>query len=281
MRGAWGLLAVALLATGCGSTVESPGSGESSSADTSRFEMVMTRTDMRGKMVLTGLADYRRRNGVFRTAFADGADPGESYNGNATPGDEARIFGNTSYVQWTVKDDKTYWVKEVEEPGGYPDETISPFPGTGLDPKQAFQLIRAAESDSKNLGEEDVRGAPTTHHRIEVDPKELAEHLPAERKPDLEDPTQSEPFPVDVWVDDEDRVRRLLIRDEMAGGDSMTITTEFFDFGIEVDVDRPSDDVISSERLDELTRPSESEMRALCEEELPEEECAQMEKESE
>jgi hypothetical protein len=280
VRGAWGLLAV-LLATGCGSTVESQGSGESSSADTSRFEMVMTRTDKRGKMVITGLADYRRQKGVFRTAFGDGADPGESYNGNATPGDEVRIFGATAYAQWTVKKDKTYWVKQVEETSGYPDETISPFPGTTLDPKQAFQLIRAAESDSNNLGEEDVRGASTTHYWIQVDPKKLAEHLPAERKPDLEDPAQSEPFPVDVWVDDEDRVRRLRIRDEMAGGDSMTITTEFFDFGIEVDVERPSDDVISSERLDELTRPSDAEMRALCEEEIPEEECAQMEKESE
>lgn len=277
MRGVCGLLALALLATGCGSTIDAQGSGESSSADTSRFEMVLTRTDMRGKVVMTGLADYRNDRGVVRTQFADGADAGESYNGNATPGDELRIFGDTSYVQWTVKDDKTYWVKEVEEPGGYPDETISPFLGTGLDPKQAFQLILAAKGDSKILGEEDVRGAPTTHYRIQVDPKKLGEHVPAERKPDLEDPTQARPFPVDVWVDDVDRIRRLRIRDEMTGGDSMTTTTEFFDFGVEVDVEPPSDDVISSERLDELTRPSDAEMRALCEEEIPAEECAQME----
>jgi hypothetical protein len=272
-----GLFAAASLAASCGS-VEPQVAGESSSAETARFEMVMTRTDMSGRIVLTGLADYGRRIGMFRTAMLEGADTGESYNGNATQGDEVRIFGDASYVQWTVKDDRTYWVEEMEEFGGYPTEAIVSFPGTDLDPAEAYSLIVSAGRGRETLGEEVVRGQVTTHYRMDVDPELLAKRIEGL---DLSDPIGKKPFAIDLWADADQRVRRLRIREEMDQGEFATMTHEFFDFGVRVEVERPTEDVISAERLDELTTPSDTEMRELCEEEIPKEVCAEAEKEGE
>jgi hypothetical protein len=265
MRPPTALLALVLLTTGCGS-VDSAGPAESSSADTARFEMVMTRTDMRGRMVISGVTDYPRRRALLQTSFEGGADPGESFNGLGEPGDELRIFGNTSYTQWTVRGDKTYWVEETEEPSSSPSEVIVPFPGSRLDPARAYELIQSAGDEVKELGQEAVRGEATTHYRITVDPTALPERALDETKP----------FPVEVWADADDRLRRMRVTDEFLDG-SATITYEFFDFGVEVDVERPTQDVISSERLDELTRPTDEELRELCEEEIPEDVCAEAE----
>jgi hypothetical protein len=264
--------ALASVLAGCGGVEDA--ANDEPTAETVRYELVLTRTDKRGRMVMSGVADYVARRAVVRTSFEGGADAGESFGGEAVQGDESRLFADASYSEWSVGP-KDYWVREpTDDEGGYPSEVIAPDPGRDLDPKESLALILDAGGEPGDLGGEIVRGEETTHYRIEVDPKLLSDRLPP---PDRLDPAAMEPFGVDVWADSEDRLRRLRITDEMAGGESMTLTYEFFDFGVEVDVDRPTDRVISSERLDELTRPSDEEMRALCEEEIPAEECAAME----
>jgi hypothetical protein len=270
MRPALALVALVALgcAPGCGTASGVGDDADSGSADTARFEFVLTRTDKQGRVVMTGVADFPQRSAAFRTSFEEGADPGESYNGLATPGDEFLVFGDTSYTQWTVREKDTYWVKSTEEsPSGA-------VPGLGPDPKTSYELILAAGDEPERVGDEEVRDTPTVHYKVNVDPAKLAERMA------FLDVSRPSAFPVDVWVDADERVRRLRVTEKFEGG-STTLGYEFFDFGVEVDLERPTDRVISETRLDELTRPSAEELRELCEEEIPEEVCAEAEKEGE
>jgi hypothetical protein len=271
-------LLVLLAAAGCGSASGSGGGAEPASAETSRIEVVMTRTDKEGRMVMKGLLDYGRDVGEIRVELEGAAKEIPMAGEKGEQGDELRIFERTSYAEWKVQG-REYWVSATEEPSTYPNEMIVPFPGTSdLDPRQAVSVILDAGEHVAAPAEDEVRGVPTTHYHVMVDPKKLARVLPGEERPNSDDPTQADGFPVEVWTDDEERARRIRIRDEMTGEDSMTLTYEFFDFGVKVDVRRPpEDEVISHEQLDRMIEPTPDEMRELCREELPEEECAQLE----
>jgi hypothetical protein len=273
-------LLVLLAAAGCGSAATEEAGTEPSSGNTSRVEMVWTRTDEQGRMVMSGVADYGRDAGVFRVQLQGAAEEIPQAGSNGEQGDELRVFGNTSYAEWTI-DGRDYWAEAPEEPSTYPDELIVPFPGNGrLDPERAATLILDAAQRIADPVDDDVRGAPTTHYRVMVDPKKLARLLPEDRQPNSDDPSLTDVFPVDLWVDEQERARRIRIQDEMTGDDSMTVTYDFFDFGLEVDIRRPPEEqVVSEEELSQMTEPTPEEMRELCLEEIPEEECAQMEKE--
>ena len=105
-----------------------------------------------------------------------------------------------------------------------------PFPGTNSDPKQAYELIVDAAADLENLGEEDVRGVPTTHYRVQVDPKKLAEQLPADRRPDHRpDPGKALPGGCLGGRRETHPASRIL---EDFEGDSATLTYEFSDLGV-------------------------------------------------
>jgi hypothetical protein len=269
---------VLLAVAGCGSGTAQEASTQSPSADTSRVEMVLTRTDKQGRMVMSGLADYDRSSGVIRVKLEGAAEEIPEAGSKGEPGDEVRIFGNTSYAEWTI-DGKEYWAKATDEPGALPDEVIAPSPGAALTPKEAVALILAAGTQTSKTVEDEVRGTPTTRYRVIVNPRKLVDVLPPGRRPDLSDPGVTKRFPVEFWEDEQKRARRIRIRSDMYGGDSMTVTYEFFDFGIEVNVARPPEDkVLSQEELDRMTEPTPEELQELCREELPDEECARMEK---
>jgi hypothetical protein len=255
---------------GCGSASAPT---EDGAADTWRFELVITRTDREGRLVMSGSFDHARATGtltakLFGTEAADTDVP-----------TEVRFIGDRYFTQEEFEG-KTYWVEEKSEPAVYPNEAIVPFPESGLDPKQALELIRASGDKLQQLGQADVRGTQTTHYRIEVDPERLREHLPPGRRLAQGDPEQDRPFPVEFWADDAERLRRIQIHEGIVGGDSGTLTYEFFDFGVGVDVDRPpSDQIVSRVEFEELSTPTDDEMLELCMEELPKEECEQMHKE--
>jgi archaeosine-15-forming tRNA-guanine transglycosylase len=93
-----------------------------------------------------------------------------------------------------------------------------------------------------------------------------------------DDARKAEPQPVDVWIDHENRVRRVTVRDELEENTGIITTFEFFDFGVDVDVQvPPADKLITQERLDELqghgsARMTDAELEALCREAVPKDE---------
>jgi hypothetical protein len=229
---------LAVAAAGCGS--ESTSTNTDETAATAQFELLITRDDKQGRLVLRGRYDYVRRQGFLTTKLEDTDD-----SATDVP-TEVRFFGERSYAEMTYEG-KTYWKVDQADAGvGYPDEAIIPFPGGEVDARESLRLILAA-GDEQKRGREEVRGADTTRYRVELDPEDVSRELggrPFDQAVGR--------FEADVWADDAERVRRIRIH-ETEG----TLTYDFYDFGVAVDVERPPEEqVLSQKEFDCLLEPT-------------------------
>ncbi len=89
------------------------------------------------------------------------------------------------------------------------------------DPAAQLELLRGvAAGGVRDAGTETVRGAldPALHGH--VDPKKLASTTSVVVPGGILEQAMKmvAPFPADVWIDDEGRVRRLTVKIEVAGG---------------------------------------------------------------
>ena len=125
------------------------------------------------------------------------------------------------------------------------------------DPSQSLQYLRGASDDFEEVGEEEVRGVETTHYRGTIDLHKAVEQLPQDARESFEraiDLIGTDELPLDVWIDDDGMARRMKYEQPLpsAGGEkgAMELTMEFFDFGVDVDVEPPpSDEVIDIKEL--------------------------------
>lgn len=92
-----------------------------------------------------------------------------------------------------------------------------------LSPDRVLTILRFASTETERIGDDEVRGSSTIRYRVTVD-REAA---------DLGD-GPGETVPVDVWLDENGLVRKIGLEDH---GADMTI--EFFDFGVDVDIEPP------------------------------------------
>jgi hypothetical protein len=117
--------------------------------------------------------------------------------------------------------------------------------GSG-DPTQSLNYLRGA-GEVEEVGDEEVRGVETTRYHIEVDLLEAVRRAPQELRSMLReaiDSFGSEKLPMDVWVDDQGLVRRLLQRHSYRGAQTR-VSMEFFDYGADVDVEVPADSQVT------------------------------------
>ena len=117
-------------------------------------------------------------------------------------------------------------------------------------PDQYLDYLREGAGEPERVGEEDVRGVPTTHYRGDEDVRHRTE---AELETAGWKPANIERFlegiegtrEVDVWVDFDGRTRRIVTKDLSPGaeegmpGDWVT-TTEYFDFGLATHIQPPA-----------------------------------------
>jgi hypothetical protein len=95
------------------------------------------------------------------------------------------------------------------------------------------------------VGTDTVRDAETTHYRFVTDLSALAENGPEELRPSYEQLMQitgAEEIPTEVWIDEDDLVRRIVTDFEIEQQGQRVVqqsTIEYFDFGVEVDVQPP------------------------------------------
>jgi hypothetical protein len=127
---------------------------------------------------------------------------------------------------------------------------VSALTQQGQDPGQVLAQLNAVSGDVETVGEEEVRGAATTHYRATVD---LRRYPGLVSEPDrvaardavdaLIGRSAASRIPVDVWLDDDGRVRRLAqtLALEVGGGPSSAIEQRFdlYDFGTKVRVEIP------------------------------------------
>jgi hypothetical protein len=138
------------------------------------------------------------------------------------------------------------------------------------EPHDYLEDLRESATDVHRIAEEDVHGVPTTRYRAEIDRERLtrdaleADGWKAENVERYLDELEETKEEVEVWIDTDGLVRRIvrtetpLEREEGSVG-GWTTTTEFFDFGIDVDVEAPPvAEVIDSE---EWARIGEEQMQ--------------------
>jgi hypothetical protein len=160
------------------------------------------------------------------------------------------------------------------QPGKWARADYSKMANTPIgaqDPAAQLELLRGIASGGVRVARADtVRGEQTRHFAITIDPKKLAANTSVVVPGGiLETATKMlKPFPADVWIDGDGRVRRLTVKIDVAGGDvdlkaagldgldpatearlkesmkdmhsSMDIGLEYFDFGVAVDTQEPS-----------------------------------------
>ena len=123
------------------------------------------------------------------------------------------------------------------------------------DPTKTLELLRASATSVKKTGNANIRGVPTTrytaaldlHKSLEAGSNQLALNDEQraqlrETMKQLETTTGLRTIPVDVFVDGEGLLRRMTMKMSVESGlipFAMTQTTDFYDFGLDVDVDAP------------------------------------------
>lgn len=130
---------------------------------------------------------------------------------------------------------------------------------TSQDPTQILSYLRATSDNVQELGREDVRGVETTHYRATVDLRKTVQDVPPELRDEAQRSTDelieqlgSSSLEIEVWIDAEGLARRFSSDFPLpaATGSSATLTFEMYDFGVELDIEVPSeDDVIDYTEL--------------------------------
>jgi hypothetical protein len=117
------------------------------------------------------------------------------------------------------------------------------------DPSQMLEFLRVG-GNVEEVGNETLFGVPTTHYRGTVDLDQMLEQAPEEKREVLRTSVEQmkrlsgeTSFPVEVWVDENDFVRRIRLEQSIpaaAGGPGqMKMTMDLFEFGTDVDVGLP------------------------------------------
>jgi hypothetical protein len=136
---------------------------------------------------------------------------------------EAIAIGKDFYLRnhWPAgfaSEDK--WLKQT----GEVDEDTSL---ANLSPQRLLALLKKASTEIERIGEEDVRGVATVRYRLTVECGSAV--LDCEGS-----------APVDVWIADDGIVRRISLHDDVGGA-----TFEFYDFGVDVDIEPPPADQVA------------------------------------
>jgi hypothetical protein len=202
-----------------------------------------------------GVFDYPNERGVMTTSSS------VPFFGKDVDLREVRLLGNVGYMRWEVKG-KTYWLRqEPVEKGGDPAEVLIPGPGTPTKPTEVLSRVLLASDENDEVGKEEIRGTDTTHYRARVDLTKLVKQLPPNERPDedVEMLWGGRYVPVDLWIDDESRLRRITMTRPGVGEDEaaeLRIAVDLFDYGIDVNVEAPPrDDTISQDEFVRIIGP--------------------------
>ena len=131
--------------------------------------------------------------------------------------------------------------------------SFSGMQGAASDPTSQLQYLRGVSDSVKKVGEEKVRGVPTTHYKATLDLKKSIKEQGGNLKQaykKLESQLGTSKLPTDVWLDGKGRVRRYEMEMPLPstkgatspqGGSTgkqagISIVEEVYDFGTPVNV---------------------------------------------
>lgn len=151
---------------------------------------------------------------------------------------------------WTDDGEPSSWTSiplpeddvEDEDEGGDMPAALLGDP-SALDPHGFLEELREHAGTVTLVGEEEVRGDPTRRYRASVAAEDVGVL-------DLDDDGSGR-VDVDVWIDDQDRLRRV---------EAGMVTAEVWDFGAALDVEPPTDVADPEARFDESSLPGAAEV---------------------
>jgi hypothetical protein len=164
------------------------------------------------------------------------------------------------YLKWpsqgTLPEGKSWFRIDLAEVGKYTGIDVAQLSQLSQgDPSQILLYLRGASSGVERVGTEELRGAETTHYRAEIDlgkaVEQSLEGLPTETQAALRqvinqliERVGTREIPVDAWVDEEGRARKVTTSFDAAvpGRPAKlhtAVTMELFDFGIDVTAEPP------------------------------------------
>ena len=125
-----------------------------------------------------------------------------------------------------------------------------------MDPRDIFGFLKAVSGSIEAVGSEEVRGVETSHYRATLDPAKLTELVPAEQRKALggvDDAARQagiDELPIDVWIDADNRIRKLSIEldAKMPGSDASleaSFVVELYDYGTPLVLDLPPADEVA------------------------------------
>jgi hypothetical protein len=233
MRRALLLVVLVPLAVGCGAKESATGLDGSADAmkdaGSSRVEMKMTMDGAEFLYSATGTIDYARDRGEL--LISSSALPGGGMQG--------RFIGKKLFIGWDLAG-KVRWQEQSDyEASG--TERFIPGPG-GASPNNLLSLLVKASKKVEILGTVDIRGVKAKHYRVHLDPKELPDNVTYGAGDRI----------VDAWIDEKGLVRRLRVPEVGRVSQGATIV-DFFDFGVNVEVEAPpAEDIISEKEFSKL-----------------------------
>lgn len=274
------ILTLALVAAGCGANTAAIGpdltsfasaANASAASDTGRFELeakiTLPGTDKGFGFSASGGFDTPNQRAQMSLDLSSLAQLlagfGQSLGGSSSgdlpsdPGSwrlEVIQNGDTVYVRTPLLDGKLpagkTWVegkaKDLATQGGSQLGQFGSLAGT--DPRDAFAYLKAVSGSIETVGGESVRGVDTTHYRATIDPAKIESMLPAEQRQGLGSldgllgQAGLGAIPLDVWIDAEQRVRKLELSLALGSGDQAAgahLTMELYDYGQPLDVSLP------------------------------------------
>lgn len=105
------------------------------------------------------------------------------------------------------------------------------------DPRSSAEVYRQA-GDFTVVGTEDVGGVEATHYSGAIPPAALLSALPEEMRAGMEPMLGTEPFPVEIWLDGDDRPVRFVQTATIQGAET-TSTQTFSGWGDPVEIEAP------------------------------------------
>jgi hypothetical protein len=254
-----------VLAVGCGT--QHAGAGKSQTVDlaaavsrtqaqTARIAATIS-TQSQGMTVSfteTGLFDFARSRGTITMQSPVGMTeifvPPTTYL--KVPADDAGDAGASGLPKgktWVALPDS------ASGDSGVASGILGPLDGGG-DPADLLASLTAASSSVTSLGPSVIRGVPVTGFALKIDPAKASAKIPGADRAAVESLFKSfdtAEIPVAVWVDGQNRVRREKLSLAMPGGSgvpagtSLTVTTDYYDFGVPVRVSAPPASQVDTE----------------------------------
>ena len=155
------------------------------------------------------------------------------------------------------------WIKlDVAKLSGLPGLSSLRDNPTTTDPNSLLQFLRSQSGNAVDEGPQRVDGAATTHYRAQLSLAQLADSLPADQRgagqqalSDLKKVLAGDQFPVDVWVDARNHVRRVTVALDLdiPSGPSLqeTVTMDLSHYGPQrAPAPPPPDQVMDLSSLD-------------------------------